>query len=322
MAVYTNPTADELAGFLKPYALGEVVHFAGIRDGIENSNFYLTTAQSGATVEHVLTLFETMPAAALDWYLALMAFLSAQGVPCPAPRLNRNGGALGELRGKPAAVFQRLAGKSLSQPNPEACTAVGTLLARMHVAGTRFEQHQPDPRGARWREETAQSLLPTLDEPVATLLVEELALQNTAPLGALPQGVIHADLFRDNVLFDGTRLCGAIDFYYACHGALLYDLAITVIDWCLMDRPGLDVPAARALVMAYEQVRPLTKAEHLAWPGAWRAAGLRFWLSRLKDAQQPRAGVLTWQKDPEAFRQVILLARSAPAQLLSLLIEK
>ena len=322
MAVYTNPTADELAGFLKPYALGEVTHFAGIRDGIENSNFYLTTAQRGVVAEHVLTVFETMPASALGWYLALMAFLSAQGIPCAAPRLNCHGEALGELRGKPAAVFHRLAGQSLAHPNPEACAAVGTLLARMHVAGARFEGHQADPRGAPWRDETARCLLPTLDEPGATLLVEELALQNTAPLGALPHGVIHADLFRDNVLFDGNRLCGAIDFYYACHGALLYDLAITVIDWCFMDRPGLDVPAARALVMAYEQVRPLTAAERLAWPGAWRTAGLRFWLSRLKDAQQPRAGVLTWQKNPEAFRQVICFARSAPSQLLSLLTEK
>jgi len=322
MAVYTHPTADELAGFLKPYALGEVMHFAGIRDGIENSNFYLTTAKSGVVAEHVLTLFETMPAAALDWYLALMAFLSAQDVPCAAPRLKRDGEALGELRGKPAAVFHRLAGKSLSQPNSEACAAVGTLLARMHVAGARFERHQPDPRGARWRDETARSLFPALDEPSATLLSEELALQRTTPLGSLPQGVIHADLFRDNVLFDGNRLCGAIDFYYACHGALLYDLAITVIDWCLMDRPELEVTAARVLVMAYERIRPLTRAERLAWPDAWRAAGLRFWLSRLKDAQEPRAGVLTWQKDPEEFRQVILFARSAPALLLSLLIEK
>jgi homoserine kinase type II len=321
VAVYTNPTADELADFLQAYALGEVTNLTGIRDGIENSNFYLTTSTAGTLVEHVLTLFETMPAAALDWYLALMAFLAAQGIPCAAPRLNRNGGALGELRGKPAAIFHRLAGQSLSQPNAEACAAVGRLLARMHVAGARFERHQPDPRGAPWREETAGCLLPTLDESNATLLREELALQRAAPLGALPQGVIHADLFRDNVLFEGDRLSGAIDFYYACHGALLYDLAITVIDWCLMDRPKLEVATARALVLAYQQVRPLTTAERLAWPSAWRAAGLRFWLSRLKDAQEPRAGVLTWQKDPEEFRQVILLARGAPAQLLALLAE-
>ena len=267
MAVYTQPESAALARFAEAYALGPVLELAGIRDGIENSNFFLTTPRGC----YVLTIFEGMPVVELDWCLELVAWLAAEGTPCALPSRDQSGQIRGELSGKPAAIFARLKGASSLHPTLAQCTAVGDLLGRMHLAGSDFKPRRPDPRGRPWLESTSTRVLPILDPAQARLLREEMGARHDERLACLPAGAIHADLFRDNVLFDGTQLSGTIDFYYACQGSLVYDLAITVIDWCLMARPQLDATAARALIAAYRQHRALTPGEIDTWPIAWRA---------------------------------------------------
>lgn len=315
MAVYTHPGHAELATFLADYSLGPVLELTGIRDGIENSNFFLLTPRG----RHVLTIFERMPTGELAWCLSLMDFLAARGIPCALPARARDGRIAGQLCGKPAAVFSRLEGESHNTPGVSGCAVVGALLAQMHLAGAGYAANRPDPRGRAWRVDAFSQLGPHLDPWLAALLEGELTCHHEDRLGPLPTGPIHADLFRDNVLFTGERLSGVIDFYYACQGPLVYDLAVATVDWCLLERPQLAVPEARALLGAYQALRPLAPGERAAWPAAWRAVGLRFCLSRLLDAQAPRDGVLTWQKDPAALLDVIRLGREHAGTLAGLL---
>ena len=315
MAVYTRVSQNALSRFLAPYELGGVLAFTGIVQGIENSNFYLTTTRG----RHILTVFEQMPGHRLPYYLDLMAFASARGIPCTRPLLGHGNNPLGELCGKPAAVFTRLPGASVICPTPNACAQLGATLARLHVATADFGLHQADSRGDAWRQQTAAAVQRHLTAEDAQLALQSVAWMTTAPLAALPTGTLHADLFRDNVLFDDTQLTGIVDFYCACRGPWLYDLAIAVIDWCVMDRPAPDLQAAQRLIRAYRAIRPLQAEECVAWPAAWRAAGLRFWLSRLQDACYPRAGELTFTKDPNAFRQIIHLALDQPTLLRAML---
>lgn len=315
MAVYTHPSEPELSTFLADYALGPVLELTGIRDGIENSNFFLTTPQG----RYVLTIFERMSALDLDWCLLLMDFLARSGIPSAVPSRTGEGYIAGRLCGKPAAVFSRLEGESRKVPTVDDCAAAGGMLARMHLAGKGFTQARADPRGRAWRVASVAQLAAALEPSLLALLEGELACHHEAALARLPAGPIHADLFRDNVLFAGSTLSGIIDFYYACQGPLLYDLAVATVDWCLLERPQLAVAEARALLGAYEAVRPLQPDERALWPTAWRAVGLRFCLSRLLDATLPRAGVLTWQKDPAALLQVMALGREEAGNLMRLL---
>lgn len=314
MAVYTTPEAAELAAFMADYPYGPCTGLAGIHDGIENSNFYLDTAH----LRHVLTLFESAPAQSLPWFLQLMDFLDARGVPCTHPRQRQDGGFLGALGGKPAALFARLDGSSLHEPTVAVCAALGDLLAKMHLAGLDFPRPRTDERGAEWRLRTGAQVLPQLTAAQARLLGATLSATASFPPPALPAGVIHADLFRDNVLFAGDKPVGVLDFYFACRGPLVYDLAIAVIDWCYMPWRQLSLPAARALLWAYDRQRPLTAAEGERWVLALRTAALRFWLSRLKDSLAPRSGALAWQKDPGEFERVLRVMQDAPADWLAI----
>jgi homoserine kinase type II len=309
MAVFTNVTEAELTAWLGNYSLGQLLELQGIKSGIENTNYFVTTSNG----RFVLTLFEILGADELPFYLNLMAHLARHGIPCPNPVANRSNHFLGALNGKPACIVSRLSGKSTDTPSGAQCAAVGAMLGQLHIAGQSFSQVMPNPRGAAWRAATAPLVLPFLDAQQAALLESEVALQARQDWGLLPQGVIHADLFRDNVLLEDNRISGLIDFYFACSDALLYDVAITVNDWCTHADGMLDATKTQALLRAYHAVRPLVNSESGAWPLMLRAAALRFWLSRLFDKNLPRDGELIHAHDPRRF-ELVLKNHAASAQ--------
>jgi homoserine kinase type II len=311
MAVFTNVTEAELSAWLNDYSLGRLQELQGIASGIENTNYFVTTSNG----RFVLTLFEILTAQELPFYLNLMAHLARHGIPCPAPMANRHNRFLGELNGKPACIVSRLSGKSLTQPTAAHCAAVGAMLAQMHIAGLSFADTMPNARAADWRACAASRVRPFLSAQDAALLEGEIAFHRQHTLAALPQGIIHADLFRDNVLFDGERIGGLIDFYFACTDSLLYDVAITANDWCMTAGGVLDPARAQAYLAAYQAVRPLEAEERQAWPLALRAAALRFWLSRLYDLHLPRDGKLVHAHDPEHFKRILQRHIAEPNEL-------
>jgi homoserine kinase type II len=301
MAVFTNVSEAELTAWLADYSLGQLQELQGIASGIENTNYFVTTSNG----RFVLTLFEILGADELPFYLNLMAHLARHGIPCPNPVANRSNQFLGTLKGKPACIVSRLNGKSVTVTSNAQCAAIGAMLGQMHIAGQSFLQNMPNPRGAAWRAATAVRVRAFLNASQADLLDSEVALHARQDWTALPQGVIHADLFRDNVLLENDRIGGLIDFYFACSDALLYDVAITVNDWCT-NADGTIVDAkARSLLSAYHAVRPLLDSEQRAWPLLLRAAALRFWLSRLFDKHLPRDGELINAHDPHHFERIL-----------------
>jgi len=301
MAVFTRVTDADITAWLVDYSLGTLQELQGIPSGIENTNYFVTTSNG----RFVLTLFEKLTADELPFYLNLMAHLARHGIPCPAPMADRHNRFLGELNDKPACIVSRLHGKSILQPTVANCAAVGAMLAQLHVAGQSFGEQMANPRGPAWRAQAATAVAPFLPPDAAKLLREEVALHAHNNPGDLPQGVIHADLFRDNVLMDGERVGGLIDFYFACNDALLYDVAITVNDWCAGANSTPDATRTRALLRAYHAVRPFSAAEAAAWPGMLRLAALRFWLSRLYDLHLPRDGELVNAHDPAHFERIL-----------------
>ena len=301
MAVFTNVSEAELSAWLGDYSLGQLQQLQGIASGIENTNYFVTTGNG----RFVLTLFEKLTASELPFYLNLMAHLARHGIPCPAPVANRHNQFLGELKGKPACIVSRLSGASTTTPSAAQCAAMGAMLGQMHLAGLSFAHNMPNPRGAAWRAATAPQVRPFLDAEQAALLDSEIELQARQNFAALPQGVIHADLFRDNVLLENERVGGLIDFYFACTDALLLDVAITVDDWCMNHDGTLDTARARIFLRAYHAVRPLQTNEQTAWPQMLRLAALRFWLSRLFDKYLPRDGELVHAHDPRHFERIL-----------------
>ena len=310
MAVYTQVGFDEADALVQRLGLGALTDLQGIRSGIENTNYYATTVRG----QWVLTLFERLPAEQLPYYLRLMEHLAARGIPVPAPQADAGGSLVHFVAGKPASVVTRLPGSHRLRPDADHAAQVGEMLARMHGAGLDFPLQQPHLRGLAWWLQTAPLVLPHLAPEQADLLRDELAFQQhlaASPAGqALPRGPIHADLFRDNVMFDDTagpdRLCGFFDFYFAGTDTFLFDLAVCLNDWCADALTGaLDEPRAAAFTAAYERVRPLTGGEQRALPALLRAAALRFWISRLWDWHLPRSAALLQPKDPSHFERVL-----------------
>ena len=301
MSVYTRVEPPALEAFLRGFAVGELQSYEGIVDGIDNTNYFVTTTGGN----FVLTLFEHYGDEELNFFLELLAVLAEHSVPCAHPVANRAGDYLQHLCGKPAALLQRLPGRSVTDPTATQCAGVGRALAQIHIAGADVPQHRDNPRGLAWFAETAARVLPILDGAAATLLREELAFQQGLPVDGLPRGVVHADLFRDNALFQGEELAGVIDFYAAGDDLLLYDLAICANDWCIRADTSLDRKRLGALLSAYAEVRPLLACERVAWAAMLRRAALRFWLSRLYDKHFPRAGDITHIKDPAHFEQLL-----------------
>ena len=301
MSVYTNVLSDDLDEFLKNYSIGQLEQFSGISDGIENTNYFVTTCKG----QYVLTLFEELSIEELPYFVELMAFLSEANIPTAHPVKDNEGNYLNVLNGKPAALVKRLNGVSIETPNEKQCRAIGAHMACMHVASTSFKFERRASRGIDWQKETAKKVMPKLNQEEHFLLRQELAYHDMNKLGSLPISVIHADLFRDNALFIGDELTGIIDFYYAYNGYSLYDLAVTMNDWCMNGEAVQNEHNSAALLQAYQMVRPIEKNERDAWPVVLRAAALRFWLSRLKDKYFPRDGKMTHIKDPDVFKKII-----------------
>lgn len=305
MSAYTALCPAALQAFLADHAVGALLDSRPIHDGIENSNYRLRTERG----EYVLTLFESLTAAELPPYLTLMAGLAAHGLPCPPAVPDRNGRLLGELQGKPALLAVKLPGAGVAHPTLHHCRVVGAALAVVHGVGRQLPALPANRCDGAWRQSLAEQL--RLPRDCAALLADELAFQSKQDPSTLPQGLVHGDLFRDNVLFEDDRLSGLLDWYEASTDAWLYDVAVTANDWC-----GADPDRLRALLEGYTDIRPLTAAEHKALPAMLRAAALRFWLSRLLARQTPRSGELVQNKDPEEFKQLLLHRRDMAATAL------
>ncbi|AZL71633.1 homoserine kinase [Pseudomonas sichuanensis] len=298
MSVFTPVSRPELETFLAPYELGRLLDFQGIAAGTENSNFFVSLEQG----EYVLTLVERGPVEDMPFFIELLDVLHTADMPVPYALRDRDGNGLRELCGKPALLQPRLSGKHVKAPNNQHCAQVGELLAHIHLATREHIIERRTDRGLDWMLASGAELLPGLTSEQAQLLQPALdeITAHKAQILALPKANLHADLFRDNVMFEGTHLTGVIDFYNACSGPMLYDIAITVNDWCLDEHSGLDLPRAQALLGAYAALRPFTAAEAELWPQMLRLACVRFWLSRLI-AAQAFAGMDVMIHDPSEF---------------------
>ncbi len=316
MAVFTQVPLNDARELVRRLQLGELQALRGIEGGIENTNYFVTTDQG----EFVLTLFERLTAAQLPFYLHLMKHLAHAGIPVPDPRADAHGEILHKVCGKPAALVNRLRGQSQLAPQAVHCAAVGDMLARMHLAGQNYERQQPNLRGLPWWNETVPVVLPYLMPEQADLLRSELAYQNhiaaSSAYAALPSGPVHADLFRDNVMFDGEQLTGFFDFYFAGVDTWMFDLAVCLNDWCIDLSTGQhDAGRADAMLQAYQAVRPLIAAERELLNAMLRAGALRFWISRLWDFHLPRQASLLTPHDPAHFERVLRQRITQPLAL-------
>jgi homoserine kinase type II len=298
VAVYTDVGAEDLEGFLTGYGIGDLLSYKGIAEGVENSNFLLHTSSG----YFFLTLYEKRVAKEdLPFFLGLMAHLASRGINCPQPVKTNKGEILGTLAGRPAAIIDFLEGVWPRKPNAAHCAAVGEALAKLHLAGGDFAMSRANALSVSgWRPlfEAAAPRADELQPGLRTFLATELDHLEKAWPNDLPRGVIHADLFPDNVLFLGDKLSGLIDFYFACNDILAYDVAICLNAWCFEIDHSFNVTKARAFLNAYSKVRPLSDAERAALPLLARGAALRFLLTRLVDWLNVPPGALVKPKDP------------------------
>ncbi len=317
MAVFTEVSPAEASALLQRLHLGTLTDMAGCSGGIENTNYFVNTELNGQPQQYVLTLFERLTFEQLPFYLHLMKHLAGKGIPVPDPAADAQGNILHTVQGKPAAVVNRLRGKSELAPSADHCAQVGAMLARMHLAGQDYPRQQPNLRGLAWWNDTVPVVLPYLNPTQAELLQDELRYQNAIATNAsyteLPRGPVHADLFRDNVMFDQGQLSGFFDFYFAGCDTFVFDLAVCLNDWCIDLATGVqdDVRSA-AMVDAYAAVRPLTVAEQALLPAMLRAGSLRFWISRLWDWHLPREASVLQPHDPAHFERVLCARRATP----------
>ena len=317
MAVFTPVGLDEARALGHRLGVGELRTLTGIGAGIENTNYFVDTSQG----RWVLTLFERLTAEQLPFYLRLMQHLARAGLPVPEPRADDRGQLVLQVAGKPAALVNGLPGRHQLAPDLHHCAQLGQMLGRLHEAVHDFPLQQPNLRGLPWCLGLAPQLMPHLTPSQRALLTDELQFQQAMAASpayqGLPRGAVHADLFCDNVLFDGLagheKLTGCLDFYFAGVDTFAYDLAVCLNDWCVdADTGRLDEARADALLTHYEAVRPLHAAEARLLPGLLRAAALRFWLSRLGDWHRPREADLLAPKDPRHFERVLRARIDAP----------
>jgi homoserine kinase type II len=305
MAVYTDVSDEELQQFLACYNIGTLLSYKGIAEGVENSNFLLHTTEGF----FILTLYEKRVAAGdLPFFLNLIEHLAARGLTCPQPVRNRGGEALSRLVNRPAAIFTFLDGMWIRRPNVAHCGAVGDALAKLHLAGADFAMTRRNGLSLEgWRSlfDAAGARADTVQKGLGQAIGRELELLERDWPRDLPQGVIHADLFPDNVFFLGNRLSGLIDFYFACTDALAYDVAICLNAWCFESDHSYNITKGRALLRGYMQERKLTAREIEVLPTLCRGAALRFLLTRLVDWLEVPPGALVKPKDPlEYYRKL------------------
>ena len=309
MSVYTPISDYEFSEILKNYALGEFISAQGIQAGIENTNYFLTTSKG----EYVFTLFEQISKDDVNFYISLLRELSLNGLACPQPQPNLHQQTVNEIKNKPFTIVTRLKGKNLTSINREQCKAIAIELAKLHTTGLSMVNPAnvllQNRRGKSWREKMALALQSKVSVEEAEIISHEIASYQLFDDTALPKGLIHADLFPDNALFEGNQLSGIIDFYDACYDNYLYDVAITVNAWCSKTGELVD-ELLNEFLQSYQQIRPFTKEEQQAWPLMLRMAAMRFWLSRLNDSlstdrAHSRHGTLTLSKDPDEYRQIL-----------------
>lgn len=299
MSVYTQLNNHEFASFLANYQIGSLKSFNGIEAGVTNTIYYIETSQS----KFILTIFEELDHTELPFYLELLDFLAHRDLPSARVIRDKYNNKIMTLKFKPAVLMEFLAGEVISIINPAHCAAIGAALAEFHLAALEFSLQQQSSRDLIWHQATAAKLHPLLDDSETKLLKNEMHLAEKFSLATLPQGIIHADLFRDNVLFENDKLSGLIDFYYACNGALSYDLAVVVNDWCFDETDNFLADNYTSLMSAYTKIRPLQQNEQDHWPHTLRQAALRFWLSRLHDFHLGPSGKLIQKKNPDTFRK-------------------
>ena len=309
MAVYTEVTDEELSAFIAAYDIGSVLSFKGIAEGVENTNYFLHT-RAGS---YIVTLYEKrVRESDLPFFLGLMEHLARRGLTCPQPVRNRQDQPFGRLAGRPAAIINFLDGLSIRRPTARHCHAVGEALARLHLAGRDFPMQRPNALSlAGWpplfeaAKRDADRVAPGLAERTRRELQD---LAAAWPAG-LPSGVIHADLFTDNVFFIGDAVSGVIDFYFACTDAFAYDLAVCRNAWCFEADSSFNITKGRAMTSGYQKVRPLTGAEAAALPVLCRGSALRFMLTRLVDWLNVPPGALVKPKDPLEYDRKLAFHR-------------
>lgn len=312
MAVFTAVNKDELADWLGPLNCGSLTGLEGIESGIENTNYFVDTTQG----RYVLTIFEKLGEHELPFYLNLMGHLAHKGLPVPQPAAGPDGALFRTLKGKPATLVNCLKGRSVTAPSAAQCEAIGEFSAKAHLAVGDFAGgNQPNPRGLAWITQAAIELDGHLPSALSSLLADEIAHQQSISTSldyeVLPRGAVHADLFRDNALMQGEQLGGVIDFYFAGVDTFLFDMAVTINDWCINHDTGALVDDLLAGFMrGYTAVRPLAQAEQNLFNNMLRAAALRFWTSRLVDYYMPRKAEVLNTKDPTHFERVLTARRA------------
>lgn len=300
MSVYTSVNIEELKIWLQDYALDNLTDYQGIKSGITNTNYFLTTAHD----RFVLTLFEKNTIEDLPYFVDLMTHLAKNSFLCPKPIFKNNGTALSILKNKPALIVTCLKGKELNKPEVNHCKAVGAKLAELHMKSANFTAQHQNTRDLNWIKKTAETLFSELPEDESLLLREEILYQEKQNY-KLPKSTIHGDLFRDNVLFLNDEVSGFIDFYYACTDYLILDVAIAVNDWCVNSDGSFDEIKLNAFLDAYKKIRSFNDDEDQAWNDILRLASLRFWVSRLNDFYHIEEGELTFIKDPDHFKKIL-----------------
>lgn len=302
MAVFTSISFDELKVWLDEYSLEALVNFQGISSGVTNTNYLVTTISA----KYILTIFEDTTTDKLPFYLNLMTFLADRQVVCPLPIKNKHQSCISLLKDKPALLVSFLGGSERSLVNQDDCYLVGRALAKLHSAANDFPEKRPNSRGLNWIEETSSALSGKLSEHDLQIIDSECLFQRKYYGSKLPEGIIHADLFRDNVLFDKNKISGMIDFYYACNDKYVYDIAITANDWCINDTGDIEDKKMKDLLRGYESIRALENEEVSAIPIFLRLAALRFWVSRLYDSFNIRDGKDITTKNPNHFKNILL----------------
>lgn len=300
MSVYTPVTPQQLNEFLKLYSLGYLIKYSGIQAGIENTNYRVTSSQG----EFILTIFESLSAKELVCYLELLTHLSQFKFPAPVPQQSKNNQLINMLQGKPAAIFNCLPGKSIDRPSIIDCSVMGEYLAKLHHVSQGAIFDKENVHELKACQQTFKEIKHSLSVQDIGLLSSEIAFQENYSLPDLPRGIIHADLFKDNVLFKQDTVSAILDFYNACQGYLLFDIAVACNDWCI-EGNVVSQQKIQTFLDGYQKQRKLTADELLSFPIFLRRAALQFWLSRLEHQLNPKEGALTQQKDPLIFKAIL-----------------
>ena len=315
MSVYTSVEPAQLEEFLARYRLGKLREFAAIEAGITNTNYYLDTEIG----RFVLTLYEHHSDDELSYMLGLQQHLVNRSVRCSRPLADRRGSLFSTLNQRPAAIIHRLEGEVQSQPESRHCAIIGAELARFHLAGQDFPDIRTNPRGIDWIIAVTDMLDNHLNNADSQLVKTTLQAGRQFDLDSLPRGAIHADLFHDNALFVDNELGGILDFDYACNDCFVFDIAVLLNDWCIDSRGLLVTERVNAILEAYQQYRHLEIVEFDSLPFMLCLSALRFWLSRLYDQAFPLSGELTFSKNPETFRELLVLRSSQQHEIKALL---